>query len=218
MAIPLIVWGLAAAAAGSLIWKNTNKKENNIIDVESSSENCLEHLEKDELYESCIINKVADNDISPKEFKAIMEDRAEFLRIYLKDFRKLAGWTAEELGDMLGVTRQAINNIERGKSNLSISQYMAITTLLYRKSLCGGDAAGIIPQILYSLVENREIYTREQIEDIEFAFLQLADAKKFGRSAEMQERIQAQLPKDFEEQIKILAMHVKRALRNTTKS
>ena len=232
MAIPLLVWGLAAAtaAAGGYILKKVGQKDNDIIDAKftdiSSNKNnarnyvddYVEEFEQDHIYESLVSDIVAETDISSKEFKAIMEERAEYLRMYLKDFRNLAGWTAEELGDMRGVTRQAINNIEKKKSNLSIAQYMAITTLLYRKSIAGGFANSVIPQILYSLVENRKKYTTEQLEDIEFTFMQLADAKKFGRSAELQERMKAQLPKDFEEQVDILAKHLSRTVRKKNNS
>ena len=47
--------------------------------------------------------------------------------------RRTVGWTAEEFGEKIGVTRQTINNIESGKSMPSLSglfyicEYLGIT-------------------------------------------------------------------------------------------
>lgn len=48
----------------------------------------------------------------------------------LANIRKIAGWTAEELGDMLGVSKQNISNLENGNTNLSQAQYIAIRHLI----------------------------------------------------------------------------------------
>ena len=40
------------------------------------------------------------------------------------------GWSAEELGDRIGVTRQTINNIERKKTPLSKTQYIAMRSVI----------------------------------------------------------------------------------------
>ena len=44
--------------------------------------------------------------------------------------RKLAGWTADDLGTMLDVTKQTIYNLERGKPKMSMVQYLAIRALI----------------------------------------------------------------------------------------
>lgn len=40
--------------------------------------------------------------------------------------RKAAGWTAVDLANTLGVTRQTIYNLESGVTNLSKTQYIAL--------------------------------------------------------------------------------------------
>ena len=45
-------------------------------------------------------------------------------------FRKLAGWTSEELGKKVGVTKQTISNLETGRSQMTKMQYIAIRTVL----------------------------------------------------------------------------------------
>lgn len=46
--------------------------------------------------------------------------------------RRLAGWTAEELGDLIGVTKQTIRNLEKKNNGATMSktQYIAIRTML----------------------------------------------------------------------------------------
>lgn len=44
--------------------------------------------------------------------------------------RHYLGLSAKELGDMIGVTRQTINNIESGKNRLTKTQYLAIIYVL----------------------------------------------------------------------------------------
>lgn len=44
--------------------------------------------------------------------------------------RRTVGWTAEEFGEKIGVTRQTINNIESGRNKLTKTQYIAIRSVL----------------------------------------------------------------------------------------
>ncbi|KAF5045670.1 hypothetical protein DSECCO2_478810 [anaerobic digester metagenome] len=48
----------------------------------------------------------------------------------LAPIRTIAGWTAEDLGDLIGVTKQTISNLENEKSQMSLTQYIAIRTML----------------------------------------------------------------------------------------
>lgn len=54
-----------------------------------------------------------------------IEIETEIMQENLCELRKIAGWTAEELGDKLGVTKQTISNIETGKVQMSRVQYIA---------------------------------------------------------------------------------------------
>ena len=48
----------------------------------------------------------------------------------LPSIRKIAGWSSETLGEMIGVTKQTISNIETRKSTMSKTQYIAIRTII----------------------------------------------------------------------------------------
>lgn len=53
----------------------------------------------------------------------------EKLQDNLLALRKIAGWTAEELGDCIGVTKQTIRNLENGITAMSKTQYIAIRVI-----------------------------------------------------------------------------------------
>lgn len=48
----------------------------------------------------------------------------------LSPIRKIAGWTAEELGKKIGVTKQTISNLENSKTPMSSTQYIAIRSAI----------------------------------------------------------------------------------------
>ena len=52
------------------------------------------------------------------------------MQLNLRELRSYAGWTQEELGKMLGVSKQAISMLERSETRLSQAQYVAIRALL----------------------------------------------------------------------------------------
>lgn len=54
----------------------------------------------------------------------------ELLQDNLQSLRKLAGWTIEEFGEKIGVTKQTVSNLENKKTRLSQTQYIAIRTVL----------------------------------------------------------------------------------------
>ena len=54
----------------------------------------------------------------------------EKLQHNLSSLRKLAGWTAEDLGRKVGVTKQTVSNLENCRTSMSKIQYIAIRTIL----------------------------------------------------------------------------------------
>lgn len=63
----------------------------------------------------------------------INTDRAkkiEVLQDNLSSIRKIAGWTTEEFGEKIGVTKQTISNLENGNSKMNFTQYIAIRSVL----------------------------------------------------------------------------------------
>ena len=54
----------------------------------------------------------------------------ERLQKYLLLVRRTVGWSAEEFGERIGVTRQTINNLEAGRNKLTKTQYIAMRSVL----------------------------------------------------------------------------------------
>ena len=44
--------------------------------------------------------------------------------------RRTVGWTAEEFGEKIGVTRQTINNIESGRNNVTVDNLYKLHEIL----------------------------------------------------------------------------------------
>lgn len=58
------------------------------------------------------------------------EARIQRMQENLATIRKVAGWSAQQLADEIGVTRQTISNLERGKTPLTKTQYIALRYVL----------------------------------------------------------------------------------------
>lgn len=52
------------------------------------------------------------------------------LQTNLQAIRKVAGWTTEELGEQIGVTKQTISNLENRKTTMTKTQYIALRTVI----------------------------------------------------------------------------------------
>ena len=63
-----------------------------------------------------------------------MNEHSELEILKLQDslpvIRQAGGWTAEEFGKMIGVTKQTISNLETKKTVMSKTQYIAIRAVL----------------------------------------------------------------------------------------
>lgn len=88
------------------------------------------------------------------------------LQKHLLLIRRTVGWTAEELGERIGVTRQTINNIESEKSKLSKTQYIAIRSILDAEIAQYPEETEMLRAILEIFVDNPDKYstdTREKL-------------------------------------------------------
>ena len=76
--------------------------------------------------------------------------------------RRTVGWTAEEFGDRIGVTRQTINNIESGRSRLTKTQYIAMRSVLDGEMQRSPEDTEMLRVLLDVLVDHPEKCTKEQ--------------------------------------------------------
>lgn len=63
-------------------------------------------------------------------FQGDREKMIKNLQKNLKLVRQASGWDQQQLADLIGVSRQTINNIENQKSPMNATQYVAIAAML----------------------------------------------------------------------------------------
>lgn len=80
--------------------------------------------------------------------------------------RRTVGWTAEEFGDRIGVTRQTINNIEFGRNKLSKTQYIAMRSVLDAEMAQSPEDTAMLRLLLDVLIDHPEKYEETERADI----------------------------------------------------
>ena len=81
--------------------------------------------------------------------------------------RRAVGWTAEEFGEKIGVTRQTINNLEknnRDKFKLNKTQYIAMRSVLDAEIARCPEETDVLRLILEMLVDHPEKYKKEDVQ------------------------------------------------------
>ena len=72
--------------------------------------------------------------------------------------RRAAGWTAEEFGERIGVTRQTINNLEAKRNKLNKTQYIAMRAVLDAEMVVSPEDTEILKCLLEVFIDNPEKY------------------------------------------------------------
>lgn len=79
----------------------------------------------------------------------------ERLQKNLSVIRKVAKWTAEQLGAKIGVTKQTISSIEKGKSTMTKAQYISIRSAIdHELQTNKGNIA--LAQLVKTLLDSEE--------------------------------------------------------------
>lgn len=83
------------------------------------------------------------------------------LQSSLSILRKAAGWSAEDLGKLLDVTRQTIVNLENGKNTMTKVQYLAIHSIFHSKEVNPEKRRELIEKLWDILVDSDELGDQE---------------------------------------------------------
>lgn len=110
-------------------------------------------------------------------------DEIKRLQNVLLLVRRAVGWTAAEFGDRIGVTRQTINNLERGRNNLTKTQYIAMRSVLDAEIAKFPNETVMLRFILNAFVDHPEKYSKEDKEIISNKANLLAPAILAGASS-----------------------------------
>lgn len=76
--------------------------------------------------------------------------------------RRALGWTAEEFGEQIGVTRQTINNIESGRNKLTKTQYIAMRSVIEAEMAINLDETEMVRTLLDMQVDHPENYSEDE--------------------------------------------------------
>ena len=90
----------------------------------------------------------------------------ERLQEHLLLVRRTVGWTAEEFGERIGVTRQTINNLEAGRNKLNKTQYIAMRSVLDAEMNQYPEETEMLKLILDVFIDNPESYSEEEKEKL----------------------------------------------------
>ena len=80
--------------------------------------------------------------------------------------RRAAGWTAEEFGEKIGVTRQTINNLEAKRNKLNKTQYIAMRAVIEAEMAKAPEETEMLGCILEVFVDNPEKYNEKDKEEL----------------------------------------------------
>lgn len=76
------------------------------------------------------------------------------LQSNLAAIRKMAGWSAEALGQKIGLSKQSISKLETGKSLMTIAQYIAIRTMFDFEIQNNPETGPVLAQVLKMLIDD----------------------------------------------------------------
>ena len=79
----------------------------------------------------------------------------ERLQNNLCSIRKIAGWTAEVLGEKIKTTKQTISNLENKKTPMNLAQYIAIRAALDLE-IENNKENEILPKVVYILLDSSD--------------------------------------------------------------
>lgn len=80
--------------------------------------------------------------------------------------RRAVGWTAEEFGEKIGVTRQTINNIESGRNKLTKTQYIAMRSVLDAEMVQNPEDTEMLKVLLDVLVDHPNNYSADHCNEL----------------------------------------------------
>lgn len=88
----------------------------------------------------------------------------------LTAIRKIAGWTAEEFGAKIGVTKQTISNLENKKTPMNLTQYIAIRAILDYE-IANNKKNTVLPQVITILLDNADEFDEKDYNNLKEAIL-----------------------------------------------
>ncbi len=113
-----------------------------------------------------------------------IQEQINRLQDNLSVIRKIAGWTAKEFGDKIGVTKQTISNLENKKTPLNRTQYIAIRAVLDCEVETNKENT-ILPQAIAILLDKADKYDEEDYNKLKNALSAISVSAAGGVSGDV---------------------------------
>lgn len=81
--------------------------------------------------------------------------RIRRLQNNLSTIRKVVGWTTEQMGEKIGVSKQTISNLENGKNPMNFTQYIAIRAIIDYEIETNTDNE-VLPKVVTILLDSND--------------------------------------------------------------
>lgn len=165
--LPFIAAAIIGGAIGSMMQKSIN----------------ADSREEVTLVQDNIENEISDNTRENDKGLQKKRKKAQIMQENLSSIRAIVGWTAQDLGILLDLSKQAISNIETGKSKLTVAQYIAILSLIKEKSFINSlnsDESVMLSLIIEILFGDDLKVNNDKLTHIIKLIKQYSMAKKVG--------------------------------------
>lgn len=111
------------------------------------------------------------------------QKQLQLLQQNLCSIRKIAGWTSEQLGEKIGVTKQTISNLENFKTPMSLTQYIAIRSILDYEIESNPENT-VLPKVIDILVDKGAELEEENYSEIKETVDTVAASASSGKTGE----------------------------------
>jgi len=101
----------------------------------------------------------------------------------LSSIRKIAGWTAEMLGNKIGVTKQTISNLENKKSTMNFTQYIAIRSVL-DVEIENNKENEVLPKVVALLLDSDDALDENEYSKVQEVIVTVAATAAGGTPTE----------------------------------
>jgi transcriptional regulator with XRE-family HTH domain len=81
------------------------------------------------------------------------QKQIQLLQQNLRSIRQIVGWTAEQLGEKIGVTKQTIGDLENIKRPMNLTQYLAFRSILNDEITNNPERGNVLKQVIEILVD-----------------------------------------------------------------
>ena len=95
--------------------------------------------------------------------------------------RKIAGWTSADLGELIGVTKQTISNLENERNPMTKTQYIAIRAMIDYEISTNPDNT-TLAQVVHILLDSDDLSEEEQLK-VDATMAYVSGAKEKGMSS-----------------------------------